>query len=206
VRQEGIVTERVSIASVDGKNDGVDLAFNRVGVFLAEECNALISWAETERITERSRVDNRKASLESQVFRRRHWRFAASLATKNQAVAGFQRKLHRWVVALNEQIWHFHVTRFSDLLVFRFETGDEVGLHMDLDMEHCDRKLVAFVQLSSVHSYEGGVLGFGLPVAAACREQGSLLVFPAWVPHRLTPVTSGVRYTAICLALGPSFR
>jgi hypothetical protein len=64
---------------------------------------------------------------------------------------------------LNQRIWRFRVTRFSALLVVRYESGDEVGLHMDLGEGNCDRKL-AFVQLSPVDSYEGGVLAFGLPL------------------------------------------
>jgi len=200
------LTERFGIASLHGKNSGVDLAFNRAGVFSAEECDALIKWAEAERIAELARVDYQKASLERQAFRRRNRQLIASPATKDRAVVRFQRKLRRWVAALNKQIWRFHVTRFSELSVVRYETEDEVGLHMDLDMESCDRKLVALVQLSPTPSYRGGALGFGLPVVAACPEQGSLLVFPAWVPHRVTPVTSGVRHAAVCVALGPSFR
>jgi PKHD-type hydroxylase len=77
---------------------------------------------------------------------------------------------------------------------------------MDIDMEHCDAKLSALVQLSAADSYEGGVLGFGLPLLPAYREQGSLLVFPAWMPHQVTPTRSGIRYSLLYSALGPSFR
>ena len=42
---------------------------------------------------------------------------------------------------------------------------------------------------------------FGLaPPAIAARERGSLLAFPVWVPHRLSPVTSGKRYVVTCSA------
>lgn len=198
--------EHLGISSAGGKNGGVDLAFNRAGVFSAEECNALIGWAEAERIAELARIDYRKSSLGTQAFTRRNRQLFASPATRDRAVARFRRKLRGWVATLNEQIWRFDVTRFSEMSVVRYETGDEVGLHMDLNMEYCERKLAALVQLSPAGSYEGGMLGFGLPLVAASCEQGSLLVFPVWVPHQVAPVVSGVRHTAIYIALGPSFR
>jgi predicted 2-oxoglutarate/Fe(II)-dependent dioxygenase YbiX len=204
--QERISMEQLGMASADGKNGGVDLAFNRPGVFSAQECNALIGWAEAERIAELERIDDQKASAGTQRFIRRNRQLVAAPATNDRTVAHFQRKLRRWIAALNERIWHFHVTHFGDLMVVRYEAGDEVGLHMDLDMEYCDRKLAALVQLSPADAYQGGTLGFGLPILSACPAQGSLLVFPAWVPHRVTPVTSGIRHTAVCAVLGPSFR
>jgi predicted 2-oxoglutarate/Fe(II)-dependent dioxygenase YbiX len=195
-----------SISPEDGKNAGVDLAFNRAGVFSADECDALTQWAEAERIAELARIEDRQASAGTPEFVRRNRQLVVSRSVADRAVTAFQHKLHRWIDALNEQIWRFDVTALSAMSLARYEAGDEVGLHMDLDMEFCDRKLAALVQLSPEGAYEGGMLGFGLPLAAAHREQGSLLVFPAWVPHRVAAVTSGIRHTAICVAHGPSFR
>jgi predicted 2-oxoglutarate/Fe(II)-dependent dioxygenase YbiX len=191
------------ILPTGGKSDPVDVAFNRAGVFSAEECHALLGWAEAGGIAGTAGIDRRMASQE---FVRRHKHLEAARATRDRAVARFRRKLLGSISALNERIWRFHVTRFSRLQVLRYEIGDEVGLHIDLDYGSADRKLVALVQLSTPDAYDGGVLRFGLSSLAACREPGSLLVFPAWMPHQVTPVTGGVRYSAFCAALGPSFR
>jgi PKHD-type hydroxylase len=37
-------------------------------------------------------------------------------------------------------------------------------------------------------------------------KQGSIVVFPSFIEHKVTPVTKGVRYTAVTWANGPSFR
>ncbi len=37
-------------------------------------------------------------------------------------------------------------------------------------------------------------------------SRGSLLAFPAWRPHEVTAITSGIRYVAAVRALRPSFR
>ena len=198
--------ETIGSASAAKKNGGVDFAFNRPGVFSVAECNALIAWAEAERIADLQRIDYQKASLEVAPFTRRNRQLFVLPGTANRPVSRFQRKLRQWIIALNERIWHFDLRRFSELSVVRYEAGDEVGLHIDLNMEYSDRKLNALVQLSPEDAYGGGTLGFGLPVVPACPEQGSLLVFPSWVPHRVTPVTAGIRHTAVGVALGPTFR
>jgi PKHD-type hydroxylase len=200
------MAETSSIAIAVGRNAGVGLSFNRPNVFSTAECEALIRWAESQPDARLERVDYHLPSQGGQAFTRRNRQFVAAPATRDRAVSGFCRKLRGWVATLNEQIWRFDVTRFTTVLAVRYQSGDEVGLHMDLGQQYCDRKLAAFVQLSPEDGYEGGVLAFGLPLQAACREQGSLLVFPAWLPHQVSPVTSGTRYSAIFFALGPVFR
>ena len=36
-------------------------------------------------------------------------------------------------------------------------------------------------------------------------KQGSFIMFPSYMKHRVTPVTSGTRYSAVTWAYGPSF-
>jgi 2OG-Fe(II) oxygenase superfamily len=145
-------------------------------------------------------------SLDGQPFVRRHRQLEIPRSTGSPAVRRVARLMREWLAGLNEQIWRFNLTRFTAIGLNRYERGDEVSLHLDLGQKYNNRKLVALAQLSPPDAYEGGELGFGLPLQAACREQGSLLVMPAWMPHRVMPVTSGIRYIAGCFALGPSFR
>ena len=37
-------------------------------------------------------------------------------------------------------------------------------------------------------------------------EKGSLVVFPSWLWHRVTPVTKGIRYSAVIWTLGKPFK
>ena len=86
-------------------------------------------------------------------------------------------------------------------------TRSRPAAHIDFGRGYLDRKISMVVQLSPPDAYEGGVLEFGIsPPTTAARERGSLLAFPAWVPHRLSPITSGRRYVATCFVLGPPFR
>jgi PKHD-type hydroxylase len=127
-------------------------------------------------------------------------------STRDRRISWFGHKLLGIVATLNKQIWRFDITHLSEVYVLRYYKGDQVALHGDLMVGSCDRKIGVLVQLSRPEAYEGGELEYGTPPMAASRERGGLLVFPAWMPHRVTPVTAGTRYSAACFALGPPFR
>lgn len=69
------------------------------------------------------------------------------------------------------------------------------------------RKLSGVLFLSNPESYEGGnfeMEDFEMPFKKA--PQGSIIIFPSYLTHRVTPVLSGERYTAVCWATGPAFK
>ena len=80
------------------------------------------------------------------------------------------------------------------------------------------RKLSFTCQLSDPNDYEGGELEFVIPQtfkhelkfsAYKLKEiipQGSLVVFPSFLLHRVKPVTKGVRYSLVSWALGFPFK
>lgn len=81
--------------------------------------------------------------------------------------------------------------------------------HMDLGTERFSRrKLSMSVQLSPADAYDGGDLEFHLRGldAARMRQQGTLIAFPSFHEHRVTPVTRGERYSLVAWVDGPPFR
>ena len=69
------------------------------------------------------------------------------------------------------------------------------------------RKLTLIVQLSDPSDYEGGRLEvFDTEPTPLPRERGAVVAFPTFVPHRVTPVTSGARRSLVLWAAGPTFR
>ena len=76
------------------------------------------------------------------------------------------------------------------------------------------RKLSCVISLSDSSEYEGGDLRFDLGSHRedryhVCKEiapKGSIVVFPSFVYHQVTPVTSGTRYSLVCWNLGKPFR
>lgn len=81
--------------------------------------------------------------------------------------------------------------------------------HIDLGTgRFSTRKLSLTVQLSAAESYEGGDLEFHLSGLdrKRMRQQGTLIAFPSFHEHRVTPVTRGERFSLVAWADGPPFR
>jgi PKHD-type hydroxylase len=78
------------------------------------------------------------------------------------------------------------------------------------------RKLSVTVSLEDGNAYEGGNLEFDLRnredsksvilSAEQARDKGSIIVFPSFVWHRVTPVTKGTRYSLVIWSVGPPFK
>ena len=71
------------------------------------------------------------------------------------------------------------------------------------------RKLSMTIQLSPSTSYEGGDLLFRgeaqIPVEEI-RPRGTVVVFPSFLEHCVTPVTQGTRLSLVAWIEGPNFR
>ena len=77
------------------------------------------------------------------------------------------------------------------------------------------RKLSMTVSLTDPSEYEGGDLEFDFRntdegsqprICEEIRKKGSVIVFPSFVWHRVTPVTKGTRHSLVCWNLGYPFR
>jgi PKHD-type hydroxylase len=70
------------------------------------------------------------------------------------------------------------------------------------------RKLSISVQLSDPSQYDGCELQFqaGNAIETAPRERGSVIAFPAYVLHRITPCTRGTRKAIVAWTTGPKFK
>ena len=84
--------------------------------------------------------------------------------------------------------------------------------HHDVDWAESrafHRKLSIVFQLSDKSNYEGGDFEFDptLPqLPPEALEQGSVIVFPSFHRHRVTPVTSGIRHSLVTWVEGPHWR
>ena len=71
-----------------------------------------------------------------------------------------------------------------------------------------DRKLSCIILLTDRSEFEGGELyiGNGTDIEKITLEQGSVIVFPSFLQHRVAPVTSGIRRSMVSWAYGPHWR
>jgi PKHD-type hydroxylase len=67
------------------------------------------------------------------------------------------------------------------------------------------RKISASLLLNDESEYEGGDLII-LDETVKTKKQGTIIVFPSFMAHQVTPVTKGVRYSAVCWMTGPKWK
>ncbi len=97
----------------------------------------------------------------------------------------------------------------APLKVQMYPEGGFHAWHSDIgNPKSVNRKIAISVQLSDGADYDGGALQFfnHPQPAAAPRERGCAVAYPAFVPHQVTPVTRGTRYALTAWCLGPPFK
>lgn len=114
----------------------------------------------------------------------------------------------------NENYFGFNINRYHDFSTVNYneyssEKTEEYGWHPDgIKLERqSDIKLTVIANIST-EPYTGGELQFFLNherTIAAMNNPGTVIVFPSWIQHRVTPVTSGSRKSVSFWMIGPKF-
>lgn len=115
------------------------------------------------------------------------------------------------VRALNERTYQFDLRGFSENFQYTIYDGAEGGhydWHVDHGPLHVRRKLSLSLQVSHASQYEGCDLQLkaGNKIETAPRERGTVIAFPSYVLHRVTPVVSGTRKSMVVWVTGPKFK
>lgn len=175
-------------------------------VFAPEECNHIISMAEAlpgvEGVVE-TQKESKNVEYKTSSARKSNIRF---LAPDNNTSWIFD-KLDACLNHVN-QAYQFKLLGFYEgAQIASYEGQQYYDWHMDLGQETTSsRKLSVSVQLSSPEEYSGGNLEFMCTEATVPRSQGSVIVFPSYLVHRVAPVTSGVRWSMVSWIHGSPFR
>ena len=142
------------------------------------------------------------------------------------------QQIHPYIHEANEKAgWNFQWD-FSESCQFtKYDTGQFYDWHSDGhptpykslendNMKGKIRKLSVTVSLNDPNEYEGGNLEFdfrngkdyqdedknSIRTCTEIRPKGSIVVFPSFVWHRVTPVTKGTRYSLVMWNLGWPFK
>lgn len=107
--------------------------------------------------------------------------------------------------------WGYTLNWQEDTQLTRYKSADEgyYDWHVDSSppQNGVQRKLSCVILLNDVSEFEGGILQFkGMEDQILLEKCGSIIVFPSFIEHKVTPVTKGTRYTAVTWANGPAFR
>lgn len=115
------------------------------------------------------------------------------------------------IMSLNEKFWKFDIDFLESIQFTEYiETGDYYGKHLDMEdfSGRTNRKLSFSILLDDPSSYEGAdlVIHNNNKGTVVPREQGSLIAFPSYILHEVTPIVSGVRNSLVGWISGPNFR
>jgi PKHD-type hydroxylase len=108
---------------------------------------------------------------------------------------------------LNYQYLTYELTSIVELQCLRYTQDSFFIPHTDLKSldEDTQRKITFIIQLSDKDDYVGGDLKLytQLPPISVSRQRASLIAFPSYTLHEVTPLLSGERYVLIGWCAGP---
>ena len=128
---------------------------------------------------------------------------------KTQRYRYIYELLFKLVSDINTNLYKFRLTHMEADIQYTVYNSNEVGhygWHTDLGLGNNGRKLSVVVQLSDPGEYEGGDLEFNNgSIDTVMKKKGSVVIFPSYLLHRVTPVTKGTRRTLVLWINGPTF-
>ena len=139
--------------------------------------------------------------------------------------AWIYKEIHPFVHEANRRAgWNFEWDRSESCQFTKYKLNQYYDWHTDAGSTPYNkpndfnshgkiRKLSATISLVDGSEYEGGDLELDFRnkeendphTIKNLRKKGSIVIFPSFVWHRVTPVTSGQRYSLVCWNLGQPY-
>lgn len=116
-------------------------------------------------------------------------------------------KLKAIIYQLNEMYYHFDLKAILSTHVAHYTQGATFDWHIDMSTgSGSTRKLAVIVFLSKPDDYQGGKLVFHSHLPDFEQKQGTAVIFPAYLSHKVETITQGHRFAMVSWAHGPAFR
>lgn len=122
------------------------------------------------------------------------------------------QKIFNKILEINTRYFDFILTDVERFQITRYELNNYYKKHIDnfefLNIGKTERKLSFSIQLSEFDSYTGGDLNLYISenVLSFSRKIGSIIFFPSFLLHEVTPVTLGTRFSLVGWIWGPKFK
>ena len=114
------------------------------------------------------------------------------------------------ITELNNKYFKFDLHGFNEGFQFTNYTApsNKYGKHIDRGINMIIRKLSVSIQLTDPSKYKVGELYLygGDEGILMSKEQGTLIVFPSYTLHEVTPVTKGERNSLVSWITGKPFK
>ena len=131
---------------------------------------------------------------------------------KNKDTVWLYRYLIYFIQEANKIMWNFNISNLWEDLQFTVYKSEDHGhydWHMDIGSNglSSNRKISLTIQLSDPSDYEGGDLELMVHrnIIKADKSKGTIILFPSYLQHRVTPVTKGIRKSLVIWVHGSPF-
>lgn len=117
-----------------------------------------------------------------------------------------------YIKAANEAAeWNYDYSLIEQIQLARYRQGGHYDWHKDTfcpNSENQQRKLSISILLNDPSEFNGGDFMFREleDFQQPKLKKGSVIVFPSFLEHTVSPITSGIRYSAVTWAFGNAFR
>jgi PKHD-type hydroxylase len=186
------------------KNQRTDYWGYALNLFSTEECNFIINTFANNNL----RNGSFSGGNQDDQIRMSKLCFINS---NDEKTAWLYPRIANVINTLNDQFFQFDIDKI-ELLQFTEYDSKYQGFytkHLDqINQGSGFRKLSFTIQLSDESTYDGGNLNLWLGPTPdlAPKNQGSITIFPSYILHEVTPVTSGTRYSLVGWVWGPKFK
>jgi PKHD-type hydroxylase len=174
-------------------------------VFSDTELDMIASMFDEDELKIGTTSDDNKQSLD---IRDSKIRFLESSLEENKWI--FQR-LTATVQQANNQFFQFELDRIESLQYTTYKKNQYYRDHLDImykSPSNAVRKLSFSVQLSDPDDYKGGdlLLKISSDPTQVKKTRGTVIFFPSYVLHEVTPIEQGVRKSLVGWVTGPRWK
>lgn len=195
----------MSMLSFENDYNSVQIV-NIPNVLTKEECEIIIDYANKQKKII-AKIGNN--SLDKNV---RKNNIVWLNLSKDISLGWLFRKIAQTIYDTNKNVYNFHIIGLTEDFQFTeySEVDDQYKWHTDCGGSNV-RKISATIQLSDPKDYEGCDLEFShLPNENkkdndVSKQQGTIVIFPSYLAHRVTPLKSGKRYSLVIWVGGNKF-
>ncbi len=129
----------------------------------------------------------------------------------NNNLKNYFETLNKYVDISNKETYNFELDNYLEHRYMEY-SEDKKGLNWHLDIgpgKYNQRKLSYSIFANDPSEYEGGNLEVILDhdkVFNVSQEKGTIIIFPSYLLHRVTPITKGIRKVIVGFIGGKHFR
>lgn len=119
-------------------------------------------------------------------------------------------KIFNFINKINKDTFKYNLNEIRYLQYTEYDESYQGHYDWHIDTgksESSIRKLSISIQLSDSSEYEGGELQLngGGPITTCKKTKGTIIMFPSFLLHKVTPVTKGTRRSLVVWVTGPPF-